>query len=129
MEKIVYKTETGIAVIHPTISVELALKDVPVGVEYKIVDESGIPADRTFRDAWNFDLKEDIPIAKEIWKNKLRLDRAPLLASLDVEYQKADESGDSEKKAEIIKQKTELRDVTNHVDKCKTIKEIKSITI
>ena len=31
---------------------EIAAKDVPAGVPYKIVDVSEIPEDRTFRGAW-----------------------------------------------------------------------------
>jgi len=32
----------------------VAAKDVPEGKPYKIVDVSDIPADRTFRDAWEY---------------------------------------------------------------------------
>jgi hypothetical protein len=53
MNRIIYQTpEGGVAVIIPTESVELALKDVPEGVPYEIVDEADIPADRFFRGAW-----------------------------------------------------------------------------
>jgi hypothetical protein len=53
MNRIIYPTpEGGVAVIIPAESVELALKDVPEGVPYKIVDASEVPADRTFRGAW-----------------------------------------------------------------------------
>ena len=31
---------------------ELAQKDVPTGLKYKIVEDSDIPTDRSFRDAW-----------------------------------------------------------------------------
>jgi hypothetical protein len=55
MNRIIYPTpEGGVAVIIPAESVELALKDVPAGVEYKIVDASEIPSDRTFRAAWEY---------------------------------------------------------------------------
>lgn len=63
MEKrIVYKTEDGgVAIIVPSAeylennSIEqLAQKDVPANSEYKIVDVSEIPTDRTFRDAWEY---------------------------------------------------------------------------
>ncbi len=51
--RIVYKTEEGgVAVIVPAVSVELALKDIPTGAEYHIVEDSEVPSDRTFRDAW-----------------------------------------------------------------------------
>jgi len=55
--KIIYPTETGVAVIHPTgeLSIEeVAAKDVPAGVEYRIVEDSAIPSDRTFRAAWEY---------------------------------------------------------------------------
>ena len=33
---------------------EIAAKDVPAGKQFKIVDVSDIPEDRTFRNAWEF---------------------------------------------------------------------------
>jgi len=62
MQRIIYKTaDGGVAVIVPTPEYlethtieELAAKDVPAGVEFKIVDVTDIPSDRTFRDAWEF---------------------------------------------------------------------------
>ena len=61
MEKIIYPNKTGIAVIHPTgeLSVqETAKKDVPAGVKYKIIDDSNLPEDREFRDAWEYDFTD-----------------------------------------------------------------------
>jgi hypothetical protein len=53
MKRIIYQSESGgVAVVIPAESVELALKDVPEGVAYEIVDVADIPADRTFRGAW-----------------------------------------------------------------------------
>jgi hypothetical protein len=62
MKRIIYKKEDGgVAVLIPTPEYlethtieELAAKDVPVGVAYKIVDVEDIPSDRTFRDAWEY---------------------------------------------------------------------------
>ena len=55
-KRILYiNTEGGVAIIVPAISVELALKDVPEGVSYEIVDVADIPTDRTFRDAWSIE--------------------------------------------------------------------------
>ena len=52
-QRIIYPNdEGGVAVIIPAESVELALKDVPEGVPYEIVDASEVPTDRTFRGAW-----------------------------------------------------------------------------
>jgi len=58
--KIIYKNQDeSIAVLHPTDEVLeqysiniIAQKDVPAGVPYWIVEDSAIPEDRTFRDAW-----------------------------------------------------------------------------
>lgn len=59
-KRIVYKNEEGgVSIIVPTLEClksytieEIAAKDVPEGIPYKIVDGSDIPTDRTFRDAW-----------------------------------------------------------------------------
>ena len=34
---------------------EIAKKDVPTGQKYKIVEDSDVPTDRSFRDAWIVD--------------------------------------------------------------------------
>lgn len=59
-KRIIYQSDNGgISIIVPspdcglTIE-EIAAKDVPNGKEYKIVDVSEIPEDRTFRNAWEW---------------------------------------------------------------------------
>jgi hypothetical protein len=62
MKKIIFPNETGIAVITPTGELSLeetALKDVPSGVKYKIIEASDLPADRDFRNAWEFDFTRE----------------------------------------------------------------------
>jgi len=61
--KIIYKNENGgVSIITPTPEAlkhmtidEIALKDVPTGLSFAIVEDSEIPTDRTFRDAWTVD--------------------------------------------------------------------------
>ena len=61
--KIIYKNEnSGVSVITPSDEAlsfmtidEIAKKDVPTGLPYKIVEDSEVPTDRTFRDAWTID--------------------------------------------------------------------------
>jgi hypothetical protein len=65
--------------------------------------------------------------AKEIWKNKWREARKPLLASLDIEFMKAVETADAEKQAEIASKKQALRDVTNTEINGNTPEEIKAV--
>jgi hypothetical protein len=65
--------------------------------------------------------------AKSIWKDKWREARKPLLASLDIEFMKAVEAGDSEKQAEIASKKQALRDVTQTKINGNTPEEIKAV--
>ena len=60
--KIIYKTETGVSILHPTPEAlsfatiqEIAEKDVPFGYPYWLVEDDYIPTDRTFRNAWELD--------------------------------------------------------------------------
>ncbi len=60
MNRIIYPNKDGgVSVIIPsknwkgTIE-ELAIREVPSGAPYRIVDESEIPSDRTFRNAWEY---------------------------------------------------------------------------
>jgi len=129
MEKIIYKTETGVAVISPTGAINDCMKDIPEGADHKIIDDSELPKDRTFRNAWKYDLKEDITKSKEIWKDKLRADRKPRLEALDVEYILSLELKDDVKQADVITRKQVLRDITLLVDSKKSISGIKSVTI
>ena len=55
----------------------------------------------------------NIPIAKELQKERFRQVRKPLLEALDIDYQRADEAGDASKKTEVAAKKQALRDVTN----------------
>ena len=79
MKRIIYQNETGgVAVIIPTESVELALKDVPEGVAYEIVDEADIPSDRFFRNAWvmgNCCIEHDIDKCKALGHDMRRTQR------------------------------------------------------
>jgi hypothetical protein len=58
--RIIYPTpEGGVAIIIPApdcgLTVEeIAAKDVPAGVPFRIVEADTIPEDRTFRNAWEF---------------------------------------------------------------------------
>jgi len=59
-KQIIYPNDNGgVSIITPSPNwagtlEELASKDVPTGKPYKIVNESEIPSDRTFRNAWEY---------------------------------------------------------------------------
>lgn len=58
--RIIYPTpDGGVAVIVPApdcgLTIEqIAAKDVPAGVPFRIVESTDIPEDRTFRNAWEY---------------------------------------------------------------------------
>lgn len=73
-KRILHPSDMGLCIIIPCESCgltidEIAQKDVPAGVPYKIVDVSEIPEDRTFRDAWEYDFKkpDGYGIGSEAW--------------------------------------------------------------
>jgi hypothetical protein len=118
MSFIIYsQSENKLAVLIPTGEIpieQVAAKDVPSGVEYKIVESVDI--DNDYFNAYEFDaelgVKVNIEKAKAIHLDKFRAARAPKLAKLDIDFMKAVEVNDEEKKAEIIAAKQALRDVT-----------------
>lgn len=87
-----------------------------------IVDKDGnkinaadatVPANRDFRGAWSLSgsvITEDLATAKEIFKDKIREARKPLLEAEDVAYMKALEADDASAKTASVTKKNNLRD-------------------
>lgn len=63
--------------------------------------------------------------AKQITKDRLRKERSPLLQKLDVEFQRALESGADT--TAIVAKKQALRDITNLADQAQTLDELKAL--
>lgn len=142
MKAIVYtRPDGGVSIVHPAPGARrpketeaefverIRQKDVPKdATNVRIIDKSGVPSDRTFRNAWKADLTVDMPKAREIHREHLRQMRAPLLQALDVEYQRADERGDPAEKQRIAARKQVLRDVTKDVaiEAAQTPEELKA---
>lgn len=105
-----------------------------------IVDKDGnqidastatVPATRDFRGAWSLSgsvIAEDMAKAKEIFKDKIREVRKPLLELEDVAYMRAIEDDDATAKAASASKKTALRDATNAsgIGAATTIAELKT---
>ena len=112
MSKIIYTNSDGtVSIITPAGDVNDSIKDVPSGLSYEIVEDSVIPTDRSFRNAWKQNSKTietDIAKAKEIHKTNIRNAREPKLAELDIEFQKALETSTST--TDIVNKKKALRD-------------------
>ena len=65
--------------------------------------------------------------AKDITKDKLRAERAPLLQALDVQFQRALETGGDT--ADIVAEKQRLRDITKLADAAKSTDELKALSV
>ena len=93
-----------------------------MAVKTYIVDKDGnqidastatVPANRDFRDAWSLSgtvITEDLTKSKEMFKDKIREVRQPLLDEEDVVYMKALEAADSDAQVASIAKKKALRD-------------------
>lgn len=125
MKKIIYTdTNDGFCLVTPSSRYEdnlefVASRSVPQGLEYFVIDNEELPKDTDFLDAFCVEKNNgkvsvgvNIDKAKEIWLNKFRQARTPLLEKLDLEYMRADEAGNLELKKEIASKKQALRDVT-----------------
>ena len=108
MKKIIFTrpSDGGVSVIHPVINthpvrenitedeaLERAKKDIPPdALDVLIVDESEIPADRTFREAWRNvnGIQIDMDRCRTLKRNTLRELRTPKFKELDCAYFKAE---------------------------------------
>jgi hypothetical protein len=128
---IIFQNEQGgVSVCIPTGELpieQVQAKDTPVGSI--IVDVSSLP-NNDFFDAWELEngvVTVSLAKAKELTKNRLRAERAPLLQAQDVAFQRALESGADT--AAIVAEKQRLRDITQLADGATTLEELKAITL
>jgi len=68
----------------------------------------------------------NITKAKTITKDRLRVERKPLLESQDILFMKAQEAGAST--TAIVTEKNRLRDITNQVNSMTTLNQLKAAT-
>jgi hypothetical protein len=122
----------GVSTCIPTgeISIEAVLeKDVPKGRGARIVNLTDLPDQhQDFYDAWEMDATSvtvNFAKAKEITKNRLRVERNPLLAAQDVLFQRALES--SSDTTAIVAEKQRLRDITKLIDSATSLDELRAI--
>ena len=91
---------------------EIQAKDVPDGVTSYIVKHSDLPTETDFQNAWVYKdgkVEVDLAKAKEVHKEYIRRERKEKLAALDIEFQRALETGDT---SAVVAKKQALRDAT-----------------
>ena len=134
---IIYNQENGVmAICVPALNCGLSIeaiaeKDVPTE-NYKIIDKQDLDTlDEQFRNAWvcDTDLNPTICIqkAKEVWREKIRQKRGPVLLDLDVQYMRALESNNDT--SEIVQSKQELRDLPQNpdIESANSIEDLKNV--
>ena len=130
---IVYKRAEGnVAVCYPSGETDIThvlANDVPAGAI--VIDYSDLPDEKygCFFDAWELNgevVSVNVSKAKEIMKNRLRSDRTPLLAELDVAFQRAVEEGKST--ADVVAEKQRLRDITKLADGVDTLDALLAVS-
>ena len=94
-------------------------------------EATSIPSNRDFRGAWSLSgkvISEDITKAKELFREKIRQVRKPLLEAEDVVFMKALEAGDSSAQAASAEKKKSLRDApaASAIDSATTIAKLKA---
>lgn len=132
MRIILKNTDGTVSVLYPVLDCGLTIEQIAEkdshGTPYEIVEDSEIPADQEFRNAWIHNGKKieiDFVKAKEITKNRLRAERKPLLESLDVEVMKNISNAAALQEIEVEKQR--LRDITLQVNNLTTVEELKAV--
>ena len=65
--------------------------------------------------------------AQDITKDRLRVDRKPLLEAQDVLFMRAQETGSDT--SAIVTEKQRLRDITEQVDSMSTLDELKGASV
>ena len=109
---------------------EIAKKDVPEGETYYILNTTDVPTDNIYWEAINYHPSQgftyDIAKAKEVQKGLIRTAREPKLQELDIQFQRALETGEST--SDIVANKQKLRDATENgaLINANTIAEIKA---
>ena len=133
---IIFRNDNGgVSVCTPTgeISIEAVMeKDIPTGRGAKIISNTDLPNQHNdFFNAWEMDEAGVVTVslakAKEITKERLRAERAPLLAAQDVLYQRAQEANTDT--TAIVAEKNRLRDITLLADAATTLDALKAISV
>ena len=130
-QAIIYTNDNGgVSVCVPTGELDIqAVKEKDTPEHSIIVDMDSLPnADNDFFDAWELQdgvVSVNLSKAKEITKDRPRMEREPLLAAQDVAFQRALETGADT--TAIVAEKQRLRDITKLADSCTTTDQLRNL--
>lgn len=132
--KIIYANEQGgVSIVWPVLESGLTLEEiisqnVPKGAEYEIVEDGAIPADRTFRGAWEkvgSEIATNISKAKEISHEFRRETRAKEFAPFDVQATIPSLADKAELERQKIREK--YSNIQNEIDSAVSEEVLKTI--
>lgn len=110
------RSKSGDIVWQRSGSIEDAITETNLDVaSWMNIEHSQLP-DVAFQSAWVVDggrVVVDMGKARDIHRAKIRRARAPILAELDIAYQRADEVGRHDIKSDLAARKAALRDCTD----------------
>lgn len=123
-----HPTEGGLCVVTPGIwSLDECLaKVIPPGAVPRIVNRTDLPQDRSFRNAWEVSpegVTENWEKSVALTKERLRVERAPLLKSADIAALR-DIEATGVISPETLTLKQALRDITALADAAKSRDEL-----
>lgn len=132
MKRFVVETPDGVAIVQVTglLPDEEALKKAhPDMIAAREINESDVPLDRTYRDAWKADLTVDMRKARSIHMARIRRVRDVFLAKSDIEAQNALLSGEPNRIEAVARLKHTLRNIPQSfdLDSAKTPDELKAM--
>jgi hypothetical protein len=138
MRIVVYKNDGKGAIKAPVMiweehegeTAEEIVSKIDPSLEPVIMERKDLPSCQEFFFAWKLDsgnINIDLEIAKDITKNRLRMQRTPLLVNLDVQFQRALETNADTKS--IVNEKQRLRDLPLLVDSCNSVEELQNLSV
>jgi hypothetical protein len=131
MQVIIFTNDNGgVSVCVPTGELDIhAVKAKDTPSHSIIVEASALPEeDNDFFNAWELQggsVVVNIDKAKAITKDRLRAERTPLFAALDVAYMQALER--NQPTTDIVAEKERLRNITTLADTCTTTAELRAL--
>jgi len=132
MQVIIFTNDNGgVSVCVPTGELDIhAVKAKDTPSHSIIVDAADLPqADNDFFNAWELSngvVSVNLTKAKALTKDRLRAERAPLLAAQDVLFQRALEA--QADTTAIVAEKNRLRDIPSLADACTTTSELRALS-
>lgn len=93
-----------------------------------------LPKGREFRGAWQFKgpaIEVDMTKAREIQRDRIRLERAAEMLKLDADWFRAAETGDTAAQRAVAEVKQKMRDAPKHplIEAAQTPEELSGLTL